>query len=103
MIKCEVVKEFTLSRFDELKNINRKRIDTKGKLYVGDTFECNKEMVDYLMGNNKDKQVVVKVIEVEPKKEQWAVTNEEDGNVHVRPVVNDEIIDTPVEKIIKPK
>ena len=68
MIKCEVVKEFTLSRFDELKNINRKRIDTKGKLYVGDTFECNKEMVDYLMGNNKDKQVVVKVIEVEPKK-----------------------------------
>ena len=67
MIKCEVVKEFTLSRFDELKNINRKRIDTKGKLYVGDTFECNKEMVDYLMGNNKDKQVVVKVIEVEPE------------------------------------
>lgn len=103
MIKCEVIKEFTLKRFDELKNIKRRRLNTKGKLYVGDTFECDKEMADYLMGDNKDKQVVVKVIEVEPKKEQWAVTKEEDGNVHVRPVVNDEIIDTPVERIIKPK
>ena len=67
MIKCEVIKEFTLEKFDELKNIQRKRVDTKGKLYVGDTFECDKEMADYLMGDNKDKQVVVKVIEVEPK------------------------------------
>ena len=67
MIKCEVIKEFTLKRFDELKNIKRRRLDTKGKLYVGDTFECDKEMADYLMGDNKDKQVVVKVIEVEPE------------------------------------
>ncbi|MBR2245666.1 MAG: hypothetical protein IKN65_00780 [Clostridia bacterium] len=67
MIKCEVIKEFTLERYNELKNIQRRRIDTKGKLYVGDTFECDKEMADYLMGDNKDRQVVVKVIEVEPK------------------------------------
>jgi len=68
MIKCEVVKEFTLERFDELENIQRRRTNTKGKLYVGDTFECDKEMADYLMGANKDGQVVVKVIEVEPEK-----------------------------------
>lgn len=37
----------------------------------------------------------------EEKKEGWAVTQEEDGNVHVRPTENGEIIDTPVEKIIK--
>lgn len=67
MIKCEVIKEFTLERFNELKNIQRRSFDTKGKLYVGDTFECDKEMADYLMGDNKDKQVVVKVIEVEPE------------------------------------
>ena len=73
MIKCEVIKEFTLEKFDELKNIQRKGIDTKGKLYVGDTFECNKEMADYLMGDNKNKQVVVKVIEVEPEKEDIKV------------------------------
>ena len=68
MIKCEVIKEFTLGKFEELKNIQRKRIETKGKLYVGDTFECTKEMADYLMGNNKDNEIVVKVIEVIPAK-----------------------------------
>ena len=67
MIKCEVIKEFTLKKFDELKNIKRRRIDTKGRLYEGDTFECTKEMADYLMGDNKDKQVVVKVIEIVPE------------------------------------
>lgn len=67
MIRCEVIKEFTLERFDELKNIQRRRLNTKGKLYYGDTFECTKEMADYLMGDNKDKKVVVKVIEVEPE------------------------------------
>ena len=67
MIRCEVIKEFTLERFSELKNIQRRSFDTKGKLYVGDTFECDKEMADYLMGDNKDRQVVVKVIEVEPE------------------------------------
>ena len=104
MIKVEVINEdFTLERFNELKNITRKSVEEKGKLFKGDTFECDEKMVDYLTGNNPLNKVVVKVIEVEPEKEKWTVTEEEDGNVHVRPVVNDEIIDTPVEKIIKPK
>ena len=36
---------------------------------------------------------------VKEPKEEWAVTEENDG-VHVRPTVDREIIDTPVEKII---
>ena len=71
MIKCEVIREFTLEEFDKLKNIKRKNLDTKGRLYVEDTFECDKAMADYLMGGNKDKEVVVKVIEVEPEKTQF--------------------------------
>ena len=67
MIKCEVIKEFTLKRFNELKNIKRKNFDIKGKLYVGDTFECDEDMVKYLTGNNDKGEVVVKVIEVEPE------------------------------------
>lgn len=70
MIKCEVIKEFTLEKFDELKNIQRRSIETKGKLYVGDTFECDKAMADYLLGDNKDKHVVVKIIEVIPEEEK---------------------------------
>jgi hypothetical protein len=36
------------------------------------------------------------------EKIEFAVTEENDGKVHVRPVVNGEIIDTPVEEIINP-
>ena len=74
MIKVEVVKEFTLGKFDELKNIKRADVnkDEKGWLYVNDTFECSEEMVKYLTGDNKNNVVVVRVLEVipEPKKEQ---------------------------------
>ena len=67
MIKCEVIKEFTLERFDELKNIERKIFNTKGKLYVGDIFECTEEMAEYLTGKNEKGSIVVKVIEVKPE------------------------------------
>lgn len=105
MIKCEVIKEFTLERFDELKNIQRKSFDTKGKLYVGDTFECDKEMADYLMGDNKDKQVVVKVIEVEPKT-PTIIGHRADDVEYVIPLGNKEELDKlnkAIEKAIKSK
>lgn len=70
MIRCEVIKEFDLKDFDKLEDIQRKSIDTKGKLYVGDTFRCDKEMAEYLMGNNPLNIAVVKIIEVIPKKEE---------------------------------
>lgn len=67
MIKCEVIEKFDLKDFDKLKNIQRKSLDVKGSLFVGDTFECDKNMVDYLTGNNALNKVVVKVIEVKPE------------------------------------
>ena len=69
MIKVEVIKEFSLGKFDELKNIKRadENKKEKGMLYINDTFECTKEMADYLTGNNDSKVVVVKVIEVIPE------------------------------------
>lgn len=67
MVKCETIKEFTLQRYDELKNIVRRNgIEEKGKLRVGDTFECSKELCDYLMGNNLKGEKVVRVIEIIP-------------------------------------
>ncbi len=70
MIKCEVIKKFGFSRFNELEHIERKSIDVKDTLLVGDTFECTKEIADYLTGNNPLNEVVVKVVEVEPEKEE---------------------------------
>ena len=48
MIKVEVIKEFTLARFNELKNVQRKEKEVQGRLFVGDIFECNADMVEYL-------------------------------------------------------
>ena len=70
MIKCKVIEEFTLERFKEIKNIQRVSKDQVGRLYVGDTFECEKELAEYLTGNNAKKKVVVEVIEVIPKEEK---------------------------------
>lgn len=67
MVKCEVVEKFTLKEYGKLKNIQRKAIETKGELYVGDTFECDEEMAKYLTGGNSAKKVVVKVIEIIPE------------------------------------
>lgn len=70
MIKVEVIYEFSLfQRFDELLHLTRKNQEKneRGWLYLGDTFECSKELADYLTGNNKDKLIVVKTIEIKPE------------------------------------
>ena len=67
MIKVEVIEDFTLEKFDELKNIVRKRTNQVGKLFVGDTFECTKEIADYLIEKNKLNKPFVKVIEIVPE------------------------------------
>ena len=66
-MKCEVIEKFDLKDFDKLKNVQRKGLDIRGSLYIGDTFECDEKMVDYLTGNNALNKVVVKVIEIEPE------------------------------------
>ena len=67
MIKCEVIEKFNLKDFGKLKNIQRVGKNVEGKLFVGDTFECDEATADYLTGNNVLKKVVVKVIEVAKK------------------------------------
>lgn len=69
MIKVEVIKPFSLGKFNELKNVVRKSTSSGNTLNTGDTFECTKEMCDYLMGNNKVNDTFVKIIEVIPEEE----------------------------------
>lgn len=79
MIKVEVIEEFTLGEFDKLKNLVRNKKEEKGRLFVGDVFECTKEMCDYLTGKNMKGKVVVKILEVIPeaKIEQTPIEKEE--------------------------
>ena len=68
MIKVEVLEDFTLKDFGELKNIERGTAkEEKGKLFKYDKFECSKDMCEYLTGKNPLNRAVVKVIEVEPE------------------------------------
>ena len=69
MIKVEAMEEFILGKFDEIKDtIARKSREETGKLFVGDIFECDKDMADYLLGANAFKRAFVKVIEIMPDK-----------------------------------
>lgn len=80
MKRCEVLSYFTLKKFNELENIVRanENNNTKdGELFAGDTFDCTKEMADYLTGNNDGNLVVVKVIE-DIKEEKIEVIIDED-------------------------
>ena len=70
MISCEVIENFTLENFGKLKNVKKVLNRKENEFGLKDTFECNKEMVDYLTGNNPLNKVVVKVIEVIPKENQ---------------------------------
>lgn len=70
MIKCEVVEDFRLHDFKKLKNLVRKNIDVEGKLYIGDTFECDKKMAEYLTGKNILNKTVVRIIEVQLEKNE---------------------------------
>ena len=68
MIKCEAIENFTLEKFGQLKNVKKVMNRKNNEFGVRDTFECDKEMADYLLGNNVLKKTVVRVVEVEPEK-----------------------------------
>lgn len=70
MISCEVIEKFTLKDFDKLKNVKKVMNRKENEFGVKDTFECDKEMVDYLTGDNDEGVVVVKIIEVVPEENQ---------------------------------
>lgn len=81
MIKAEALVEFTLEKFDELKNVVRKdkSNDENGRIYVGDIFDCDKKMARYLLGDNKADRIVIKILEVYPhdeKKKEEILTKE---------------------------
>lgn len=68
MIRVQVIEDFTLNDYDKIKDtIKRAKFDKYGSLYVGDIFECDKEMYDYLTKNNHLNKKFVKVIEWKPE------------------------------------
>ena len=89
MIKVQVLKEFTLGKFSELKNIQRNNPNKNedGRLYEKDIFECAKEMADYLTGNNAYNDEFVKVIEIIPEE---VIEETETEPVEIEEIIVDE-------------
>lgn len=85
MIKVEALQDFTLSRFDEIENIERVRMNEKGRIFIGDKFECEKELCDYLLGANPLGKAVVKVIEVIPAKVEIKEESKEEKVIEEKP------------------
>lgn len=86
MIKVEVIEKFTLKRFGEIKNLVRKADGKDGELRVGDTFECSKDLANYLTGDNALNKTVVRVIEVEPEKVETETEKESEETVEEKTV-----------------
>lgn len=102
MIKVEVIEKFSLKEFNKIQNITRASIDEMGKLFVGDTFECDENMANYLLGDNPVGRAVVKVVEVEPKEETINEIIEQPIEEETEPIVN-EIVEEPKEQETEPK
>ena len=81
IVKCEATKDFTLERFDELKNIKRKNNFEyeKNKIYIGDVFECNEDLAKYLDGENAKGKIVIKILEVIPDINTTVTTKKPDA------------------------
>lgn len=70
MIRVRVLQEFTLGDFDKLKNIKRVCHDLAGHLYVGDEFECDQKMANYLNGDNKYGTAYIEILQIIPEKKK---------------------------------
>lgn len=84
MIKCEVIENFTLEKFNQLENVKKVEIRKGNEFGVGDTFDCTEKMADYLTGNNALNKTVVKVIEVEPEQVEKAKVEENASKEKIR-------------------
>ena len=68
LITVECLDSFSLSAFNDVYNLKRKNIynNKSGELYLGDIFDCDQQLADYLMGNNANGTIVVKEIKKTP-------------------------------------
>lgn len=75
MVKVQAIIDFTYKKYDKIQNLNSLDEIEKGKIFTGDIFEVEDKEALYLTGENKNKIVAVKVIEVIPEiKEEKKIT-----------------------------
>ena len=75
MVKVQAIIDFTYKNYKQIKDLECKNIKQEGKIFAGDIFNVEDDEAKYIIGENKNKIVAVKVIEVIPEiKEEKKIT-----------------------------
>lgn len=75
MVKVQAIIDFNYKNYTKIKDLQPTNKMQEGKIFVGDIFNVEDDEAKYLTGENKNKIVAVKVIEVIPEiKEEKKIT-----------------------------
>ena len=75
MVKVQAIIDFNYKNYNKIKDLQPANKIQEGKIFAGDIFNVEDEETLYLTGENKNKIVAVKVLEVIPEiKEEKKIT-----------------------------
>ena len=75
MVKVQAIIDFNYKNYNKIKDLKPTNKMQEGKIFVGDIFNVEDDEAKYLTGENKNKIVAVKVLEVIPEiKEEKRIT-----------------------------
>ena len=75
MVKVQAIIDFNYKNYNKIKDLQPINKMQEGKIFAGDIFNVEDDEAKYLTGENKDKIVAVKVLEVIPEiKEKKKIT-----------------------------
>ena len=66
MVKVQAIIDFNYKNYNKIKDLQPTNKMQEGKIFAGDIFEVEDDEAKYLTGENKNKIVAVKVLEVIP-------------------------------------
>ena len=75
MVKVQAIIDFNYKNYNKVKDLQPINKIQEGKIFVGDIFNVEDDEAKYLTGENKNKIVAVKILEVIPEiKEEKKIT-----------------------------
>ena len=75
MVKVQAIIDFNYKNYNKIKDLQPANKIQEGKIFTGDIFNVEDDEAKYLTGENKNKVVAVKVLEVIPEiKEEKNIT-----------------------------
>ena len=66
MVKVQAIIDFNYKNYNKIKDLQSANKIQEGKIFAGDIFNVEDDEAKYLTGENKNKIVAVKVLEVRP-------------------------------------